>query len=167
MACFLDCLGTLKVELASTREHDSHAVDLLFSGLISRPDFAADFFETFRIFKFVGFHLGSRLGALAPSNWARLRRTVMNKCGIILVCFLCAFGYFLGSLEVHLGGSLGGSLWVHLAQSLFFLNIRRLVGSLSLYVFSTPEFSVLIIFFNDCWFRLGSVWHAFWTAWEP
>ena len=74
LACFLGCLGTLETELPCRREHDSHTLDFLFSGLISRPDFAADFFKTFRILYISGLHLGSLLGALAPSDWARFRQ---------------------------------------------------------------------------------------------
>ena len=39
------------MELPCAWGHDSHTVDLLFSGLISRHDFAIDFFKTSHIFK--------------------------------------------------------------------------------------------------------------------
>ena len=79
MACFLDCLGTLKVELPFIREHDSHAVALLFSGLISSPDFAADFLEAFRIFKLVGVPFGKPFGCPCPFKLGQTQTKMVNK----------------------------------------------------------------------------------------
>ena len=66
LACFLECLGTLKIKPDSWREYDSHTLDLLFSGPISRPEFAADFSKTFCILSISGLHLG---GLLDPFGW--------------------------------------------------------------------------------------------------
>ena len=41
LACFSECLGTVKIE----PEYDFHTWNLLFSGPIYRPEFAADIFK--------------------------------------------------------------------------------------------------------------------------
>ena len=46
-------------------------LDLLFSGPISRPEFAADFFKTFCTFKHFGALFGSLLGPFGSKMEAR------------------------------------------------------------------------------------------------
>ena len=67
LACFAECLGTFKIELERWREYDFHTQDLLFSGPISSPEFAADFFMIVSIFCYFGPPFGSRL--LSPFGW--------------------------------------------------------------------------------------------------
>ena len=78
LACFLECLGTLEIELPCRREHDSHTLDFLFSGLISRPDFAADFFKTFRIFVHFGAPLGRPFGCPCPFRLGQVQTKVVQ-----------------------------------------------------------------------------------------
>ena len=78
LACFLECLGTLEIELPCGREHDSHTLDFLFSGLISRPDFAADFFKTFRIFVHFGAPLGRFFGCPCPFRLGQVQTKVIQ-----------------------------------------------------------------------------------------
>ena len=66
LACFLECLGTSKMEPERWWEYDSQTLDLLLSGLISRPDFATDFFKTFRIFKHFGAPVWRPFGCPCP-----------------------------------------------------------------------------------------------------
>ena len=54
------------MEPERSREYDSHTLDLLFSGLISRPEFTAVLFKTFFTFVILGLHLG---GLLVPFGW--------------------------------------------------------------------------------------------------
>ena len=77
LACFLECLGTLEIELPCGREHDSHTLDFLFSGLISKPDFAADFFKTFRIFVHFGAPLGRPFGCPCPFRLGQVQTKVI------------------------------------------------------------------------------------------
>ena len=79
LACFLECLGTLEIELPCRREHDSHTLDFLFSGLISRPDFAADFFKTFRIFVHFGAPLGRPFGCPCPFRLGQVQTKVIQS----------------------------------------------------------------------------------------
>ena len=79
LACFLECLGTLETELPCGREHDSHTLDFLFSGLISRPDFAADFFQTFRIFVHFGAPLRRPFGCPCPFRLGQVQTKVTQS----------------------------------------------------------------------------------------
>ena len=60
--------GNLENEPRTLTGYDSHTLDLLFSGPISRPEFAADFFKTFGTFRYFGFPFGTPFGTLWLEN---------------------------------------------------------------------------------------------------
>ena len=68
--------------------HDSHAVGLLFSGLISRPDFATDFFKTFRIFVHFGPPLGRPFGGPCPFRLGQVQTKVLQFSFLIYSSFI-------------------------------------------------------------------------------
>ena len=76
LACFLESLGTSKMEPEHRREYDSHTLDFLFPGLNSRLEFAADFCKTFGTFSYLGLHLE---GLLAPFGWNDLSNIIVQK----------------------------------------------------------------------------------------
>ena len=59
----------MKIEPERRREYDSHTLDLLFSGPISRPDFAADFLKTVCTFKHMWLPWGGLLASLSALFW--------------------------------------------------------------------------------------------------
>ena len=81
MACFLEGLGTSKMEPERWQGYDSHTLDLLFSGLISRREFAAHFFKTFYTFRHFGVPFGRPFGSFGSKMEVRkeARKKGRNK----------------------------------------------------------------------------------------
>ena len=74
LACFLECLGTSKMEPECWRKYDSYTLDLLFPGPNSRLEFTTDLFWTFGSFRHFGVPFGRPFGSL----W--LERPIEHDC---------------------------------------------------------------------------------------